>query len=288
MKKYLKEFLYNTALLAIGSAICAIAVNEFLIPHGFLSSGITGVALIIYYKFSAISVGGLYFLVNIPIFCIGWFFVGTRFILYTVWGMTLYSAMLHLLSFQVFNVPALLTDHMLAAVLAGALTGLGVAIMLRSYGSGGGSEILCVIMNKYLSISVGTGAIIINSIILLVSAKLFPIEKVLYTFVYIAVSTIVTDKVFYGLAKRKAALIMSEKWEEIVLSLTSIHKKGVTLIHGHGGFQGSDKTILYTVLNNKDIPLLKKTVIEIDPNAFITIMGASDVVGVDVGNQPHW
>lgn len=283
MKKHLKDFFYNTYLLALGSAICALAVNCFLIPHGFLSSGITGVALIIYYKFSAISVGGLYFLVNIPIFCIGWFFVGKRFILYTVWGMTLYSTMLYLLDFKV-----LLNDHMLAAVIAGGLTGLGVAIMLRSYGSGGGSEILCVIMNKFLSLSIGTGAIIINSIILLVSAKLFPMEKVLYTFVYIAVSTLVTDKVFYGLAKRKAALIMSEKWEEIVHELTNVHQKRVTLIHGHGGFQGSDKTILYSVLNKKDIPLLKKIVIQIDPNAFITIMGASDVVGVDVGNQPHW
>ncbi len=283
MKKYLKDFLYNTTLLATGSAICALAVNCFLIPHGFLSSGITGFALIVYYKYSAISVGGLYFLINIPIFCIGWFFVGKRFILYTVWGMTLYSIMLYLLDFHI-----VLNDHMLAAVIAGGLTGLGVAIMLRSYGSGGGSEILSVIMNKFFSLSIGTGAIIINSIILLISARLFPIEKVLYTFVYIAASTLVTDKVFYGLTKRKAALIMSEKWKEIVHSLTNIHQRRVTLIHGHGGFHGSDKTILYSVLNRKDIPLLKKIVIEIDPNAFITIMGASDVVGVDIGNQPHW
>lgn len=283
MKKFFREFLYNTSLLTIGSAICALAVNGFLIPHGFLSSGITGVALIIYYKFSAISVAGLYFLINIPIFCLGWFFVSARFILYTMWGMTLYSAMLYLVDFQI-----LLNDPMLSAVIAGGLTGLGVAIMLRSYGSGGGSEILCVIMNKFFSISIGTGAIIINSIILLISARLFTIEKVLYTFVFIAVSTLVTDRVFYGLAKRKAALIMSEKWEEIVQALSGIHKKGVTLIHGYGGFQGNDKTILYSVLNRKDIPLLKKIVIEIDPKAFITIMGASDVVGVDVGNQPHW
>jgi uncharacterized membrane-anchored protein YitT (DUF2179 family) len=197
--------------------------------------------------------------------------------------MTLYSIMLYLLNFQI-----VISDKMLAAVIAGALTGLGVAIMLRSYGSGGGSEILCVIMNKFFSLTVGTGAIIINSIILLVSATLFPIENVLYTFVFMAVSTRVTDMVFHGLTRRKAVLIISDEWKEIVHVLTNIHKKGVTLINGQGGYNGDDKTILYSVLNRNDVSALKRIVTEIDPRAFITIMGASDVVGVDVGNQPHW
>lgn len=283
MRKLFREFIYNTFLLTLGSAICAVAVNGFLIPHGFLSSGITGVALIVYYKMSLIPVGWLYLLINIPVFFIGWLFVGFRFIFYTIWGMVMYSAMLYLLNFQIQ-----ITDNMLAAVVAGGLTGLGVAIMLRSYGSAGGSEILCVVMNKFFSITVGTAGIILNSIVILVSALLFPVDKVLYTLVYIVISTRVTDIVFYGLTKRKAALIISEEWKEIVHVLTNIHKKGVTLINGYGGYQGNDKTIIYSVLSRKDIPAMKRIVMEIDPNAFITIMGASDVVGVDVGNQPHW
>ena len=283
MRKHFRAFVYNTFLLALGSAICALAVNAFLIPHGFLSSGITGVALMIYYIFPVMPVGPLYFLINIPIFFMGWFFVGFRFVFYTAWGMFLYSVMLYMLNFQI-----MVSGSMLAAVTAGVLTGVGVAIMLRSYGSGGGSEILCVIMNRFFSITVGTGAIIINSIILLVSFMLFPADRVLYTFIFIVVSTQATDMVFHGLSRRKAALIISEEWKEIVHVLTTIHKKGVTLINGYGGYGGSDRTILYSVLNRKDIPMLKRTVLEIDPNAFITIMGASDVVGVDVGNQPHW
>ncbi|HNX23521.1 MAG TPA: YitT family protein [Spirochaetota bacterium] len=283
MKKHLVDFFYNTFLLTLGSAICAVPVNAFLIPHEFLSSGITGVSLIIYYKFHVLPVGLLYLLINIPVFFLGWLLVGLRFVFYTIWGMTLYSIMLYLLNFQI-----VISDKMLAAVIAGALTGLGVAIMLRSYGSGGGSEILCVIMNKFFSLTVGTGAIIINSIILLVSATLFPIENVLYTFVFMAVSTRVTDMVFHGLTRRKAVLIISDEWKEIVHVLTNIHKKGVTLINGQGGYNGDDKTILYSVLNRNDVPALKRIVTEIDPRAFITIMGASDVVGVDVGNQPHW
>ena len=283
MIKHIKAFAYNTFLLAAGGIICAFAVNSFLIPGGFISSGMTGAALIVYYKFPAISVGIIYFLINIPVFILGWFFVGTRFILYTIWGMLIYSVMLYFLNFQVT-----LNDNMLSAVIAGAITGLGVAIVLRSYGSGGGSEILCVIMNRLFSITVGTGSIIINSIILLVSASLFPLDRVLYTFVYILISTIVTDMVFHGLAKRRAALIISDEWLKIVQALTADLNIGVTVIDGTGGFHGTERTILYSVFLRRDMPFLKKVILGIDPNAFITIMEASDVVGVDVGNQPHW
>ena len=149
MIKHIRAFGYNTLLLAAGGLICAVAVNSFLIPGGFISSGMTGAALIIYYKFPVISVGIIYFLINIPVFILGWFFVGTRFILYTIWGMLIYSVMLYFLDFQI---PV--NDNMLSAVIAGAITGLGVAIVLRSYGSGGGSEILCVILNKIFSIAI--------------------------------------------------------------------------------------------------------------------------------------
>ncbi len=283
MEKKFREFLYNTFLLSLGSAICAIAVNSFLIPHGFLSSGITGVSIMVYYLFPGIPVGLLYFLINIPIFFMGWVFVGFRFIFYTVWGMGLYSAMLLLPNLQLQ-----IADSMLASVIAGILTGAGVAIMLRSYGSGGGSEILCVIMNRYFSLTVGTGAIMINGIILIAALFMFPVDRVLYTFVFIVVSTQVTDIVFHGLSRRKAALIISSEWKEIANVLTTVHKKGVTLFKGYGGYEGADKTILYSVLHRKDVPLIKSVVLDIDPGAFITIMGASDVVGVDVGNQPNW
>lgn len=283
MNKYIRDFFYNTFLLVTGSLICAVAVNGFLIPHGFISSGMTGIALIFYYKHPGVSVGILYFLISIPVFCLGWFFIGLRFILYTIWGMFIYSVMLYLVNFQIQ-----INDNMLSAVVAGGLTGLGVAIVMRSYGSGGGSEIICVILNRFFSITIGMGTIMINSAILLVSAYFFPVEKVLYTFIYIAASSEVTDMVFHGLAKRKAALIISDRWEEIVDALTIDHKIGVTLINGQGGYHGAEKRILYSVLSRSDLPVLKKVILGIDPNAFITVMEASDVVGVDVGNQPRW
>ncbi|HOV13865.1 MAG TPA: YitT family protein [Spirochaetota bacterium] len=282
-RKKILGFIISTFALIIGSAICAISVNGILIPNGFLSSGLTGVALIIRYINPIASVGIIYLLINIPVFILGWIFVGRRFILFTALGMVIFSIFLHFVN---FTIP--ITDKMLAAIFGGAITGIGVAIMLKSYGSSGGSEIISIILYKYFSITLGTGILIINALIMTVSLFLFPIEKILYTLIFIVVSSKTTDMIFHGLTKRQAALIISEKWKEILEELTIENRIGVTLINGKGGYQGNDKTILYSVINRNKVAALKKMVTNIDKNAFIAIIEASDVTGVEVGNQPHW
>jgi uncharacterized membrane-anchored protein YitT (DUF2179 family) len=111
---------------------------------------------------------------------------------------------------------------------------------------------------------------------------------VLYTLVFIAVSAYTTDLVFHGLVRRQAALIISERWPRIVQEMTSGAGFGVTLLSGRGGFEGSERTILYSVLGRSKVPLLKRLVTRVDPNAFIAIMDASDVTDERVGNQPRW
>jgi uncharacterized membrane-anchored protein YitT (DUF2179 family) len=96
------------------------------------------------------------------------------------------------------------------------------------------------------------------------------------------------DKVFYGLSGRKAALIISSKWPELVNELTMEGKIGVTKINGIGGYQGHEKTILYSVFSRKDMAAVKKIVLQKDPGAFMALMTAEDVTGLRVGNQPHW
>lgn len=283
MKNKIIVFLKQTALLLLGSSISAFAVKGFLVPHDFLAGGLTGTSLIIYYKFPVISVGLIYFLLNVPVFLIGWRFVGIRFILYSLWGMILYSFMLYVMTFR-FEIG----DKLLCALVAGAISGVGTAILLRSYGSGGGSDILCVVMNKLFSITVGKSAMIINTVVLIISVLLFPLENVLYALVYIAVCTQVTDKVFHGFANRQAALIISGSWKKIADELMERCHVGTTLIKGIGGYEKENRTIIYSVVSRKNLPLLKKTALEKDPDAFIAVMPAEDVTGVEIGNQPHW
>jgi uncharacterized membrane-anchored protein YitT (DUF2179 family) len=283
MRKKLLDFLLHTGLLAAGSALCAAAVNGILVPHNFLSSGLTGVALLIFYKWHALPLGALYLLCALPVFLLGWFFMGLRFVLYTAWGMVIYSLMLYA------PVPDLgIADKMLAAAAAGALTGVGVAVMSRSYGSAGGSEMLFAILHKLFALTLGAGTLLFNAAVLGAALFFFPAENVLYTMVFIAVSALATDKVFHGLAARQAALIVSEKWQEIADDLTAHARLGATLLRGNGGRGGSEKTIIYSVIKRGDVHALKTLATARDPNAFIVIMDAADVTGERVGNQPLW
>lgn len=282
MKKFL-DYLASLLLLTLGSILCAFSVNSILLAHSFLSSGITGIALFIYYLNPFASLGIIYLLINIPIFIIGWFFVGPRFIFFTAFGMVIFSIMLQ---FVKFNIPV--EDKMLATFIGGGITGLGVGIMLKSYGSSGGSEILSIILSRMLSISLGTGILIINTFIMGLSLFLFPIENVFYTIIYIFVSSKMTDTIFHGMSKRKVALIISDNWEEILEFMTDKLGMRVTIINGIGGYEGGEKPILYSIMNRNKVLHLKKLVKEKDKNAFVAILDASDVSGVEIGNQPRW
>jgi uncharacterized membrane-anchored protein YitT (DUF2179 family) len=283
MVKKTMNFLYQLGLLAAGSLLCAFAVKAFVMPHGFLSRGLTGFALLISYLRPEFPVGLVYFVLNIPVFALGGYFVGRRFVLYSLLGLAIYS-----LALAFIDMELAIADPMLCAVIAGALSGIGVAVILRSYGSSGGSEILSVILNKLFGITIGTGAMIVNAAVLVLSVLLFPLEKVLYTLVFVFVSSQFTNQVFHGLARRRTALIMSEQWQAVAEALTRKHKFGVTLLSGHGGFEGMARKLLYSVVQRQEVSALKRTVNEIDGNAFITIMDADDVTGVEIGNQPHW
>jgi uncharacterized membrane-anchored protein YitT (DUF2179 family) len=283
MNEKLYEWLKQSFFLSLGSAISAFAVKALLIPQGFLSTGLTGAALIIYYKYPVAPVGMLYLMINIPVFIVGWRFIGIRFVIFSFWGMLIYSLMLQLITFQLE-----LSDPMLGVIVSGGISGIGIAIILRSYGSTGGSEILSVIIHKLFSVSVGAGTAIINGIVLTASAFLFPIDKILYALVYTVVTTLAINNFFYGLSKRKAALIISDEWQEIVKDLTGLCNVGVTKIKGRGGYRGNEKTILYSVIRRKDIGVVKKIVLQKDPGAFIALMTAEDVTGLRIGNQPHW
>lgn len=279
----MKKFLYNTFLLVFGSALCAFSVKAILLPFGFLSSGLTGLSLIVYRMWQTLPLSVIYLMVNVPVFLFAFKFVGLRFILYTAWGLVIYSAML---SIPEIKLP--FSDPLLAAAFAGSISGLGVAIILRSYGSAGGSEIISAILHKLFGLSIGMGSIIVNSVVMIISLMLFPLENVLLTIVYIVVSARVSSLIFHGLANRRVVMIISGRWNEILNDINNGNKWRVTLLHGKGGFEGDEKSVLYSVVNKSNVPSLKALVMKRDPGAFIAIMDANDVTGEKVGNQPHW
>jgi uncharacterized membrane-anchored protein YitT (DUF2179 family) len=179
-------------------------------------------------------------------------------------------------------------DKILSALFAGVIAGIGGGLILKSRGSAGGTDILSVILLNRFSISIGKTFLAFNIIVLASAPVLFSLEAGLYTLIYIYVTSHMINLVVTGLSKRKAVFIISAEWEEI--SSKILHKigRGLTVIHGQGGYTGSKEQILYTVISLRELSRLKDIIRQTDPSAFVVVQDTLEVMGHRIGNQPHW
>ena len=283
MKATVKQFLTDTVLMVIGSFMIAVAINGFLRPHGFLSGGMAGTSLIVYYEWQGIPFGMLYFLLNVPVFALGFFVVGRRFILYSLWAVLIHSTM-----FQ-FVVPQInVSDKLLSALVAGVLAGAGMAIILRTNGTSSGTEIISIIINKFYSVNLSVTNMVMNAVLLMIACAFLPLENVLYSFVFIIMHAQAMNTVFKGLARRKAVMIISKRWSDILGALNSEKRIGVTLLSARGGHTGVEEPILYSIVRNHQISTIRAVTTRIDPTAFMVIMETTDIISDVIGNQPPW
>ncbi|MGD2271968.1 MAG: YitT family protein [Desulfobacterales bacterium] len=279
----IKTVTWNLVLISVGSVLCTAAINGILIPKQLISGGFTGLAILIHYLVPFLSVGVVYCILNIPVYVLGWKFVGRRFFLYSIAGLFIFSATvtwIHL------TVP--IQDKFLSALLAGIISGVGAGIILRSLGSAGGLDILSIILIKKFSIRLGSSILAFNCILLVVFAFIFSIEAALYALIFIFVSSKLVDLVATGLSQRKTAIIISDAWSDISNEIINTLQRGVTIVRGQGAYSGQEKPILYVVITFQELSRLKQFVRRIDPNAFVVISDTLEVMGQRIGNQPHW
>ncbi len=277
------QVLWNLLLMALGSFLCALAVNGILIPQQFFGAGFTGLSLVIHYLVPSWPVAGVYLVLNVPLFALGWMYVGRRFFLYSIAGMLIFTGAL---AWTHVSFPV--EDKILSALLAGIVMGAGSGVILRSLGSGGGLDILSVIFVKRFSVRLGTTILAFNSLILTAGAALFSLEGAVYTLIYLYVNTRMLNVVVTGLSQRKAVFIISPEWERISHEIMERIQRGVTILKGRGGYTNRDIQILYTVIAFQELPRLKDLAREIDPDVFVVVSDTLEVMGTRIGNQPHW
>jgi uncharacterized membrane-anchored protein YitT (DUF2179 family) len=279
----LKSIGWNVGLLALGSFLCAVAINGILIRQHFVSAGVTGLAIIIHYLVPFLSVALLYALANVPLFIAGWFIISRRFFFYSIVGALLFSA-----AVAWVDVALPVHDKLPAALLAGLLQGVGSGIILKSLGSAGGTDILAVILFQRFSVRLGTTSLTFNALVLAAAALLFSLEDALYTLIYLYISTRIVDLVVTGLSQRKAVFIISPRWEKISRRILDEIHRGVTILRGEGAYSKREQQILYTVVNFREVASLKKIVRSEDPDAFVVVSDTTEVMGHRIGNQPNW
>ncbi|KYZ78176.1 hypothetical protein AXX12_01120 [Anaerosporomusa subterranea] len=261
-------------LLFIGSIIAAVGLEIFLVPNNIIDGGIVGISIMASHL-TKLPLSLFLVLLNLPFLYLGYKQIGKTFAISTLFSILSLSYWV-----SVFHpIPGLTQDLFLAAIFGGVLVGLGVGLIIRYGGSLDGTEIVAILLDKRSSFSVGEIVMFFNLFILSSAGLVFTWDKAMYSLVAYYVAYKVIDITIVGLDESKAAMIISEKPDEIADALMARLGRGVTYLNGTGGYKKENKQILYAVITRLEMAKLKAIVDEHDSGAFVTFNDVHEVMG---------
>ena len=266
------------ALIVFGSAMFALGFDLFLSPNGINCGGISGLAMVILNVWDFTSIGVLSAAINIPLFILGLKKVGRQFFFGSLIGMTVSSV---LIDYLAPILPVMHIDMMVSALLGGAVTGAGLGIVFAEGASTGGTDILGRLLKRVMrNVPIGKVMLMMDIVVITLTGVVFKdVNNTLYSAITLTVSSLVLDKVVYGADYSKVAWIISDSFEEIATRIDKDLDRGVTLIDAQGFYTREDKSILLCAMKRKQVAELKELVHSIDPNAFVILQDAHQVLG---------
>ena len=235
-KQIISSVSWNLLLITVGSLIYAIGVKAIVVPQNFITGGITGVSLLCYYLTGILSPGIWYFVINTPLFIIGWKLVSRRFFLYSLFGMVISSIWFDLIT---FTIP--LHDPFLVMLAGGTVVGAGAGIVFHSLGSLGGNDIIAIVLHQKFNVRMGTFFFCFNLVLFAFSFGALSIEMVLYSLAMSFLTSFVLEHVLTMFNQRKMVLIISGNHEVIARDINNKLNKGVTYLDGRGAYSGKEK-----------------------------------------------
>lgn len=278
--------LRDLALIVAGSAIFAVGVDCFEVPNGLAAGGITGLATVFYALAEAV---GVYLPVGMQTIVMNVFLLllviksGNRgYIVRTVIGIIACGVFTD--AFVPF-LPVLGNgDLLLCALWGGVITGIGLGLVFRTGGNTGGTDIISQLLAKKLSIPVGTAMIVVDGLVIALSAPVFSVENALYAAIAMYICGKVIDAVIDGPRSERAAYIISERHAEIANAIMYDLNRGCTELQARGVWSGNDRPVLFCVLGRNQVPLLKQVVAEEDPEAIVFISEVHEAFGEGFGS----
>ncbi len=269
---------YGWILATIGgSAIFSLGFAFFLMPNDMSPGGVSGLSLVIVELLGFGSVGTLSILINLPLFILGGLKIGRRFFFGSLLGMVLSSVLIDL--FAMVGVSVL--DPLLAVLYGGVLCGFGLGVVFISGTSTGGSDILVRLLKlKYRNVPIGQISMCLDAIVVVLTGLVFQdIYKALYTGITAYVCGKVVDAVVYRFDYSKVALIISREHEAIARAIGVKLDRGATFLLAQGSYSQRDMKVVLAAVKKQQITELKELVMEIDPNAFVIVQEAHQVLG---------
>jgi len=267
------------SFIILGALIMAAGYVFFISPYRFAPGGVYGIAIVLHHTLGwPIGLVGL--AMDIPLTIIGFWVLGPRFGAKTIFGFVMLSAWITLLEKLWGYEPFVVNQPLLSAIYGGILVGLGLGLVFKSKATSGGSDIIAMMIAKYTKLPLGQLMIYVDSAIVLVGWIAFkdPIIP-LISWVVIFITGKVVDVVLEGINYDKTLFIISDKYEEIQNKIIHDLNRGGTLIKGNGLYNNNEKSILFTVVNRRELAMLQDFINKIDPNAFLTVINANEVLG---------
>ena len=270
-------FLKDLFFIILGCFLAALGTGCFLLPNQLSSGGFAGIATIIYY-FYEINMATVIIVLNIPLFIIGFFKLGFKFVLKTIFATFLYSIMIDLLE---LNSP-IIEDKFLASIYGGIFIGMGLALVLKANTSTGGTDLIAHIAQNY-KINLKMSTIITLVDIIVISSNLIAFRNLeigLYSVIAIYIIGKMIDIVFEGINFCKIIYIVSDKYEELSEIINLQIKRGATGLYGKGSYTHKNKMVIMCVSKRNDVEKIKTISKKIDPNSFIIVTDAREVYGL--------
>ncbi len=263
-------------IIILGCFLSAAAYNLFLIPMNFVTGGVSGIAVILYYLFG-LPIGTMNFVINIPILYIAYRYFGRLYFFDTILGTILFSVALDLTAFLTAYPP--LKEPILCAVIGGVISGAGYGLIFRSNCNTGGVDVIAALIKKLYSYSIGMMIFVMDCLIVMAGIWMFDYDIAAYSFIAMYLAGVLTNKFIAGFDTRKSVMIMTQKPEKIADAIMIELDRGVTFLYGQGGYTRQDRKIVYAVVSMRQVSRIREITLDIDANAFFIISDANEVTG---------
>lgn len=276
-----RKLVTQYAIITAACAVYAVGFNWCFAPNHLSVGGFTGAAQIIHYFFPRLPVGVMTLVMNIPLFILGWRKIGPHLLVATLYATAVSSALIDLLDAAHTFAPM---DPILAVLYGGVLLGVAFGAMLLQSATTGGTELAARLLKlRFERVPIGKLCLFIDTFVTVVYAMVFrDMTRALYGIAGLYVISLVMDKVVYGGNAAKVAYIISPRQEEITEKLLALDR-GVTLLQGKGAYSGRQEQVILCAFSRSQIVAVKKLVQSVDPDAFVIVCDAHEILGEGFG-----
>ncbi len=295
-KLFTKRWFIDYSFITAGSFVMAAGFVFFITPHKIVPGGIYGLGIIVHYLSKGMAlwpegfpIGLFNIIINIPLAYFGIKLLGRKFGTKTIYGFISSSIFMDAITWmRVIGDAPLVNDVLLSCIFGGVLTGIGLGLIFKARATSGGSDIIAMVITRYTRIPIGQMLIWVDSAIVLVALAAFKDWQIpLYSMIVIYITGRAVDLIMEGANYNKALIIISEKHEDIRDKIIIDLGRGGTYLHGRGMFTNTDKNIIFTVVNRREVAILEEHINKIDPQAFISIMNTSEILGEGFQSLKH-